>query len=1322
MSLVIVTEKPAVARDIAAVLGLRERGRHAIQGPGYTVTWAVGHLVTLAEPHQIRPAWKQWRTEDLPLLPDEWPLEVLEKTADQFAAVRQLLTAASTERVICATDAGREGELIFRYIYEKSGCRKPCERLWISSLTPEAIREGLARLRPLADYDGLADAARARSRADWLVGMNLSRAYSLSTGQNFSIGRVQTPTLAMLVERELEIRNFVPEDYVTLEAKFQALSGVTAYAATLCEDPEDDGKKAKTPKPKRFALGAPAIEDGLARLQRSQHHVHSLQEKPSRLPPPQFYDLTELQRHANRLWGFSAQRTLDLAQDLYEKFKLITYPRTDSRYVPKAMVPQIFAMVETLKQRYPEVKEHSFLIGRLGERYADDALVSDHHAIIPTGQGLQAALPAGDHGKLFEMICRRLVSAFLDDFQAMNSEVWIHSEPKDKSAEQEPWRELWNAKGRRILELGWKKLEDRRERLDDGNRDLPSELRLGQEQKLLEVKPEKRRTTPPPRLSDASLLTAMEHAGSKVKDKQLAAAMREHGLGTPATRSAIIETLIHRQYITRDKRLLLATDKAIRLIEAVTAEIKSPQLTGQWEFRMRLIQQGKERLEDFEADIRSFVRQMTQLGLANRLQAPAPKAWEPMAQTQPQALTDKAVQGEMLSPEASLQTLVSSARQDLSSILQQYFGFAQFRPHQEAVCRDLVQGRDVLLVMPTGAGKSLCYQLPGLALGRPTVVISPLIALMDDQVARLNALGIAAGAIHSGKARGESQELCRLYAQGALPFLFIAPERLGVPGFVPFLTQHKPGLIAIDEAHCISNWGHDFRYDYRRLKERLAPLRPAIIVAMTATATQRVQQDIVDQLSLPDPVRHVHGFRRTNIAIEHRELPRRERLDALWDIVRDPKMRPAIVYAPTRREAEQAAEELSSYVACAAYHAGMDAAKRTEVQTAFQKDRLDIIVATIAFGMGIDKPNVRTVVHLALPSSLEGYYQEIGRAGRDGKASRAVLLSSYADMKTQEYFLNRNYPDIRELRSLLRLIPPEGRPRQDFQNGEKEASLDRLLMIGALSQEHNGLILRKEDRSDWEKVYTEQRSHRQKQINEVLRFVENSARCRMLQLLDHFGDKDAQGAACGLCDVCVPSLRSAARKERPLDALELASAQKLWEYLQIEKDPVAVGRLYRDCGELLGVERRAFEQLLEAFAQAGDIQIEHASFQKGDERIEFRKVEALRSKPSVAWDDLRVAGAKTASRKTTQKSKAKTPKRQGAVALDQGLLEKLKVWRKGEAQKRKIPAYCILSDRSLEEIAEQVPRSREQLLTISGIGPVKGEQFGAKILELVGTR
>src|SRR5229473_5274161 len=417
-TIAVLAEKPSVARDIARVLGATSKGQGYLHGNGYVVAWAIGHLVALAQPHEMNPEWRYWRRDLLPMLPKHWPLVVYQKTKDQFEVVRKILRSPRISRLVCATDAGREGELIFRYIYEAAQCEKPVSRLWISSLTPDAIRKGFEQLRPGSDYDPLADAARGRSRADWLVGMNLSRAYSLACSEELSVGRVQTPTLAVVVERELAIRSFVPEDYLEILANFHPTSGTkeSTYQGTWFRNqPEDATDKESLQKAMRLPADGEEASRIVERVRTGNASVESIRSETQRMAPPQLYDLTELQRHANRLFGFSAQKTLDIAQALYERHKLISYPRTDSRHLSQDVAGTLPRIVKVIESPFREHLAAGTGERPLGRRFIDDSKVTDHHAIIPTLMSPEKTGMSAQERKIYDLICRRLLSAWQDD-------------------------------------------------------------------------------------------------------------------------------------------------------------------------------------------------------------------------------------------------------------------------------------------------------------------------------------------------------------------------------------------------------------------------------------------------------------------------------------------------------------------------------------------------------------------------------------------------------------------------------------------------------------------------------------------------------------------------------------------------------------------------------------------------------------------------------------------------------------------------------------------------------------------------------------------
>ncbi len=700
----------------------------------------------------------------------------------------------------------------------------------------------------------------------------------------------------------------------------------------------------------------------------------------------------------------------------------------------------------------------------------------------------------------------------------------------------------------------------------------------------------------------------------------------------------------------------------------------------------------------------------------------------------------------------------SSNSMILSNLLQSVFGFSEFRANQEAVCEAALAGRDLLLVMPTGAGKSLCYQLPAIARGGTALVISPLIALMEDQAAKLEALGLRVARIHSGLERGVARQACVDYLAGSLQFLFIAPERLRVPGFPEMLAKRGLALIAIDEAHCISQWGHDFRPDYRMLGQYLPALRQGRndqdgdgttpVLALTATATPAVQADIVTQLGMIEPAKFIHGFRRDNLGIEVVELPVPERADAIRNLLANQAHRPAIVYATSRKQAERLAEELSenagggksARLAASAYHAGLDAETRERVQKAFQTGELDVVVATIAFGMGIDKANIRTVIHAGLPATLEGYYQEIGRAGRDGARSRTYLMHSYADQRTHDFFLTRDYPPVAHLEQVFRMLSDTPQPveavrshaargRAPLSEEEFDKALEKLEIHGGARLDFGGNVMA--GGPGWKKTYSIQAQFRAEQFAKVLAFTEQNA-CRMAALVKHFGDEEDASQPCGACDVCDPA-GAVLRQFRRATTDEMALAQIILDELR-PVDYKATGTLQRGNERLGRLSRDAFEGLLGGMVRAGLVEIEDAEYEKDGEVRRFRKVRltkrGLEMRPGrmevlLISDGIAEEFAGT-SRASTRKKAVKpaivngtrslAPEPAQWTAEQEAVAVRIREWRAAEAKRLRVPAYVVLHDRSLNALAQARPQSLRALLEIDGIGPAKVEKFGEALL------
>jgi DNA topoisomerase III len=591
----VIAEKPSVGRDLAAALpGTFKKSEGFLESDDYVITWAVGHLVELVPPEEYDERWKKWRMADLPIVPDAFKLQPRDaRSRKQLGVIKKQMARKDVELIINACDAGREGELIFAYTYEAARSKKPVQRLWLNSMTKSAIKEAFENLRPGEEMGPLEEAARSRSEADWLVGMNATRAATIRLRSAFdgavSLGRVQTPTLALVARREEEIRAFKPEPYWLVEGEFAA-TGERLYSGRYL------GGKRLPEKDAAAVVEACTGKPG---------EITKLEQKEERERPQLLYDLTALQRDANIRYGFSAKRTLAAAQKLYEERKAITYPRTNSRFLSSDLIPDIQPTAELVGRNKEYGQAATYVTGlkdlSLG-RVVSDAKVTDHHAIIPTKSEHDLSRMGEDELKIYDLVARRFLSVFFPDAVYERTRV-----------ETTVVEHVFRTSGRVLIEAGWRSVygdEARPAKPDEddtGGDQLLPKLEQGETVETRSVEALRKETKPPRRFSDASLLAAMETAGKEIEDAELREAMKDSGIGTPATRAAIIERLLDVGYLERDGRALVATDKGIQVIRLLADHpLTSPELTGGWEHRLSQIEQQSDTRPDFMSDIVKF--------------------------------------------------------------------------------------------------------------------------------------------------------------------------------------------------------------------------------------------------------------------------------------------------------------------------------------------------------------------------------------------------------------------------------------------------------------------------------------------------------------------------------------------------------------------------------------------------------------------------------------------------------------------------------------------------------------------------------------------
>lgn len=600
MRKLVIAEKPSVARDIAKVLKCSKNGKGYLYNDEYIISWAVGHLVTLCEPEEYDEKYKKWQIETLPIIPEKIKIKAIKNTIDQYNVLEKMLKSDEIESLICATDSGREGELIFRYIYELSGCNKPFSRLWISSMTAQAIKEGFEKLKDGKEYDNLYYSAKCRSEADWLVGINASRAFTIKYNTLLSIGRVQTPTLAIIAQRQKEIDNFKVSEYWEVQADFGEYKGLWFEIKKEGEKKTEETKITDKIRANEIAK----------KVKGKSAFVISVECEEKRNPPPLLYDLTELQRDCNKKFGLSAQQTLSVVQDLYEKRKMVTYPRTDSRYLSDDMIPKLKIIAGKLMNTEVYNKYASYVVNLpklpITKRIVDNSKLSDHHAIIPTEVNPKINSLSDVEFKVYDLIARRFLQVFYPYYVYNTTKIVTECE-----------EEQFVTRGTTVVQKGWTELNVKSEKEKKTEEVLP-DVAEGNQFEAKGAKVSVKKTKPPQLYNEASLLSAMENAGRFVEDESLKEQLKESGLGTPATRAAIIERLIKVGYIVRKGKSLIPTEKGIKLIEIVPKELKSPETTGKWEKGLTSIAKGKMDTDKFMGSIKRYVNYIVEASVKDK--------------------------------------------------------------------------------------------------------------------------------------------------------------------------------------------------------------------------------------------------------------------------------------------------------------------------------------------------------------------------------------------------------------------------------------------------------------------------------------------------------------------------------------------------------------------------------------------------------------------------------------------------------------------------------------------------------------------------------
>lgn len=586
----VLAEKPSVGRELGRVLGCDIKKDGYMEGSRYLVSWALGHLIELAAPQVYDKRWETWDMQDLPMLPSPMKLQVIPQTSRQYKLVKGLMSRSDIKEIIIATDAGREGELVARWIIEKAGIHKPMKRLWISSQTDKAIKEGFQHVMPSKEYDALYQSAVARAQADWLVGLNVTRALTCHFNAQLSAGRVQTPTLAMIVDREQEIRKFIPKEYFT----------ITAYTEGFCLEYRDKNQKA--------IYERKDAEEIVRKLAHKTMVIKEVERKSQKELPPQLYDLTELQRDANKRFGFGAKETLNYMQSLYETHKLLTYPRTDSRYISEDIVPTLKERLQAIRIDVyepfaSEILKNGF---KANKRFVDNHKVSDHHAIIPTEEYVELQRLSPNERKIYDLVVRRFLAVLSTPCEFEKTKIHAESEGMH-----------FYASGKIILQSGWRALYQKNDCFEDEeetetDQRLPI-LKEGQRYAVKDVKMASHFTKAPARYTEATLLSAMEHPAKFIQNTKMKAVLEEtNGIGTVATRGDIIEKLLKSNYMEKRGNYIYPLSKGIQLVSLVPEELRSPLLTANWEEKLAAISNRKLHPNVFMEEMRNYTKELVE--------------------------------------------------------------------------------------------------------------------------------------------------------------------------------------------------------------------------------------------------------------------------------------------------------------------------------------------------------------------------------------------------------------------------------------------------------------------------------------------------------------------------------------------------------------------------------------------------------------------------------------------------------------------------------------------------------------------------------------